>query len=131
MMGFGDSEMQQREQALEDANLRAAQEDMRPDDLAKLPRLVLDPRLVITFCVAVTKEAMQQVADIEVEAAGEADEFKDALLNRGLKMMGFGDSEMQQREQALEDANLRAAQADMPPDDLAGVSASGAGPHDY
>ena len=50
-----------------------------------------------------------------MEAAGEAVGSKDALLDRRLKMMiGFGDSETQQREQALENAILRAVQGGMP-----------------
>ena len=60
--------------------------------------------------VAVTLKALRQWADIEVEATWETDGFKDALLDKGPKLiMGSGDSEMQQREQALEDAVLRIA----------------------
>ena len=33
-------------------------------------------------------------------------------------MMDSGDSELQQRDQALEDAILKAAQVSMPPDDV-------------
>ena len=42
MMDYGDSYMQEFEQALEDASLRAAQAGMLPDDVAKLRHLVLD-----------------------------------------------------------------------------------------
>ena len=72
--------------------------------------------------VVVTMEAMQQVADIEVGAAGKTDVFNDMLLGRGPRMMmGSGDSEIQPREQALEDAILRVAHAGMPPDDVVEV----------
>ena len=43
LMGFGDSEIQQREQVLEDVILRVARAGMPPDDLAELQRLVLGP----------------------------------------------------------------------------------------
>ena len=63
-------------------------------------------------------EAMQ-LTDIEVEAAGETNGFEDVLLNREPEMMmSFSDREIQQREQVLEDAILRAARAGMPPEDL-------------
>ena len=80
----------------------------------------MPPEVIGVRRVAVTIEAMQQVADIEVDAAGETNGFKDALLDRVPKMMiGFGDSKMEQREQTLEDAILRAAQAGMPPSNVA------------
>ena len=75
-------------------------------------------------------KAMQQVAHIEVGAAGENGWFKYELLDRGQKMMtDSGDSEMQQREQKLEDAILRAAQASMPPGDMAELQRLVLGPH--
>ena len=93
----------------------ASSSEQAPAEVPAMP-----PEVIGLRRVAVTMEAMQQVADIEVEAAGETDGFKDAFLDRGPKMMmGFGDSEMQQREQALEDALLRAALAGMPPGDVA------------
>ena len=42
----------------------------------------MPPEVIGVRRVAVTMEAMQQVADIEVEAGGETDGFKDALLVR-------------------------------------------------
>ena len=94
---------------------------------AEVPAML--PEIFGVRRVVVIMEAMQKVADIEVEAAGETDGFKDALLDRVLKMMmGFGDSEMEQREQVFEDAVLRMAQAGMPPAEYNGASASGAGP---
>ena len=73
---------------------------------------------------------MYQVADIEVEAVGKTDAFKDALLDKGPKrVMDSGDSEMQQREQALEDVILRAAQPDIPPVYVADLWRLVLGPH--
>ena len=71
------------------------------------------------------------MADIEGEAAGEINGFKDALLGREPYMMlTFSDREIQQRdEQVLEDAILRAARAGMPPDDLAGLRRLVLGPY--
>ena len=93
----------------------AGSTEYAPAEVPAVPPEIIDVR-----CVAVTIEAMQQVADIKVEAAGETDEFKDALLDRVPKiMMGFGDSEMEKREQALEDVILRAAQEGMLPSDVA------------
>ena len=43
MMDYGNSEMQQREQALEDVILRAAQAGMPPNDVVELRRLELGP----------------------------------------------------------------------------------------
>ena len=89
----------------------ASSTDNSPAEVPAMP-----PEIIGVSRVAVTMKAMQQVADIEVEAAGETDGFKDALLNRVSKMMmGFGDSEMEQRKQATEDATLRAAHVGMPP----------------
>ena len=52
--------------------------------------------------MAVTMEVMQKVADIEVEAAGETNGFKDAFLDREPEMMmSFSDRKIQQREQVL------------------------------
>ena len=60
------------------------------------------------------------MADVEMEVVGEIDGFIVALLNRGPTMtMDYVNSEMQWREQALEDAVLRAVQAGMPPDEVA------------
>ena len=85
---------------------------------AKVPPM--KPGVIGVRRVVVTMEVMQQAAGIEVEAAGETDRFKDMLLDRGSKMMtGFDDNEMQQREQALENAILVPAQAGIPPDDVA------------
>ena len=80
----------------------------------------MPPELIGVYRVAVTIEVMQKVADIQVEAAGETHGFKDALLDREPEnMMSFSDREIKQREQVLEGAILRAARADMPPQDLA------------
>ncbi|CAM9388332.1 unnamed protein product [Ascophyllum nodosum] len=79
----------------------------------------MSPEIIGVRRVAVTMEAMQ-LADIEVEAAGETNGFDDVLLDREPEtMMSLSDREIQQREQVLEDAVLRAAWAGMPPDDLA------------
>ena len=80
----------------------------------------MPPEVTSVRCVGVPIEAIQQAVNTEMEAVGEAAGFKDALLDRGPNMMiGFGDSEMQQREQALENGILRAAQGDMPPGKVA------------
>ena len=47
----------------------------------------MPPEVIGVRCVAVTMEAMQQVADIEVEAAGETDGFKDAWLERCQRLL--------------------------------------------
>ena len=87
---------------------------------APAEELTMPPKEFGVRCVAVTMEEMQQVAHIEVEAAGETDGFNDALLDMVSKrMMGFGDNEIPQREPVLEDAILRVARAGMAPDDLA------------
>ena len=71
--------------------------------------------------MAGTMEVMQKVADIEVETAGETNGLNDALLDResDMMMMSFSDRKIQQCEQVLEDAILRAARVVMPPDELA------------
>ena len=79
----------------------------------------MSPEIIGVRRVAVTMEAMQ-LADIEVEAAGETNGFDDVLLDREPEtMMSLSDREIQQREQVLEDVVLRAAWAGMPPDGLA------------
>ena len=58
--------------------------------------LAMPPEVIGARHVAVTMEAMQQVADTEVEAAGESDGFKDALLDRVPKViMTIGDRDIQ------------------------------------
>ena len=92
----------------------ASSTEPAPAEVPAMPPGIIDVRRV-----AVSMGAMQQVADTEVEAAGEPNGFKDALLDRELDMMvGFDRSEMQQREQASGDAVLGAAQAGIPPDDV-------------
>ena len=79
----------------------------------------MPPKIIGVHRVAVTTEEMQ-LADIEGEAAGETNGLEDVLLDREPDMMmSFSDRDIQQREQVLEDAILRAARAGMPPDDLA------------
>ena len=88
----------------------------------------MPPEIIGVRRVAVTMEAM--LADIEVEAAGETDGLEDVLLDREPEItMSFSDREIQQREQVLEDAILRAARAGMPPDDLAELRRLGLGPY--
>ncbi|CAN0394168.1 unnamed protein product, partial [Ascophyllum nodosum] len=66
---------------------------------AEIP--AMSPEIIGVRRVAVTMEAMQQVADTEVEAAGETGGFKDALLDRVPKMMrDICDSEMKQQPPA-------------------------------
>ena len=78
----------------------------------------MPPEIIGVRRVAVTIGTMQ-LADIEVEAAGEINWFEDVLLDRELEMMmSFSDREIQQREHVLEDAILRAARAGMPPNNL-------------
>ena len=85
-----------------------------PAGVSALPSEVVGMRRV-----AVIIEVIKQVGDIEVEVARERDRFKNALLDLSPTItMDCSDSEMQQREQALDAAILRAAQADMPPDDM-------------
>ena len=92
--------------------------------------LTMPPEEIGVRSVAVIIEAMQQVAHIEVETAGETDGFKDVLLDMVSKMMmGFGDSEIPQREPVLEDAILRVARAGMAPDDLAELRQLVLGPY--
>ena len=89
-------------------------------DRASAEVAAMPPEVIGVRRMAVTMKAMQQVADIEVETAGETDGFKDALLDGVPKlMMGSGDSETEQREQILKDAVWRATQAGMPPSDVA------------
>ena len=79
----------------------------------------IPPEVIALRRVVVTMEAIQYAAGIEVEAAEETDGLKNALLDRRPNtMMGFGDREAHQRQQALEDAILGATQAGMPPDDV-------------
>ena len=94
---------------------------------AKVP--AMPPEVIGVRRVAVTMEVMQ-AADIEVEAAGETNGFEDALLGREPEMMmSFSDWEIQQREQVLEDAILRAARAGMPPNNLAELGRLVLGPY--
>ena len=79
----------------------------------------MPPEVIGVRRVTVTMEAMQQVDDIEGRTAGETDEFKDGLLDKGPKiMMCSGGSELKQSKQALVTTILRVAQAGMPPDDV-------------
>ena len=51
------------------------------------------------------------MVEIGVKAAEKTDDFKDALLDRGRKILtGSCNSDIQQRKQAFEYAVLRAAQ---------------------
>ena len=85
-----------------------------PAEVPVMPHEIIGVRRV-----ALTMEAMQ-LADIEAEAAGETNGFEDVLLDREPEMMmRFTDREIQQHDQVLKDATLRAARAGMPPDDLA------------
>ena len=60
---------------------------------AKVP--AMPPKIIGVRRVAVTIEVMQKVADIEVEAAGETNGFKDPLLDREPdNMMSFSDREI-------------------------------------
>ena len=80
----------------------------------------MPPGVIDVRRVAVTMEAMEQVDDIEGEGTGETDEFKDALLDGGPKvMMDSGGGEMKQSEQALKNTIVTVDQAGMPPDDVA------------
>ena len=90
---------------------------------------VMPPEIIDVRRAALTMEAMQ-LADIEVEAAGETNGFEGVLLGREPEvMMRFSDREIQQHEQVLEDAILRAARAGMPPNDLAELRRLVLGPY--
>ena len=67
MLRYGDSEMGQREQVLEDAILTAARAGMPPDDLAELRRLVLG-LYKKTFCQGLTGEspAQKELGSVQV-----------------------------------------------------------------
>ena len=49
--------------------------------------LTMRHKIIAMRRMAVTMEVMQKVTDIEVEAAGETNGFKDALRDRELEMM--------------------------------------------
>ena len=69
----------------------ASSTEPAPAEVPAMPPATTDVRHVV-----VTTKAMQQVVDIEVEAAWETEGFKSALLDRGPKMMiGSVNSEMQ------------------------------------
>ena len=53
-----------------------------PAEISAMP-----PEIIGVRRTAVTMEVVQQVADIEVEAAGETNGFKNALLDREQEMM--------------------------------------------
>ena len=93
---------------------------------AEVPAVL--PEIVGVRLVAVMMEAIQ-VVEIEVEAAGETDGSRTLLDRKPNVMMRFGDSEMEEREQVLEDAILTAARAGMPPDDLAELRTLVLGPY--